>query len=84
MLIDDELIGRPLTAAERDEVMAEALRTWPEVEKRWREWNARSIAHQAAREAARVAAGLPAKCEAELAHEAQLEREWAEMKRHRT
>jgi hypothetical protein len=81
MFTDEELLGHPLTPAQRDEVMAEALRAWDDAEKEWRDRSARAIAHQTEREAARVAAGLPPKCEAELAHEAQLEREWAEMKR---
>jgi len=65
-----------LTAAERDVAMSEALRNWDEVEKEWRQRSAQALAHQAAREAARVAAGLPPKCEAELAHETQLERDF--------
>jgi len=72
-----------LTPAERDTAMAEALRNWPAVEREWRERSAKALAHQASREAARVAAGLPPLSEAELAHEAQLEQEWWDLKRRR-
>ena len=82
-MLDESRGSRTLTPAERDFAMAEALRAWDDAEKEWRDRSARAIAHQAEREAARIAAGLPPKCEAELEHEAQLEREWAEMKRHR-
>ena len=84
MFTDEELLGHPLTKSQRDEVMAEALRNWPEVERQMLEERACANERQAAREAARIAAGLPPKCEAELANEAQLEREWAKMMRQRT
>ncbi len=79
-MIDDSY-PHTLTPAERDEAMAEALRNWDEVERRWREESAQALAHQTAREAARVAAGSTPLTEAEMAYEVQAEREWREMKR---
>ena len=79
--LDEATGSRMLTPAERDEAMAEALRNWDAVERRWREESAQAIAHQAAREAARVAAGLTPLTEAEMAYEIQAECEWREIKR---
>jgi len=72
-----------LTPVERDEAMAEALRNWEAEDRRMLEERTCANERQAAREAARVAAGLSPKSDAEMVHEAQLEREWAELKRHR-
>jgi len=72
-----------LTPAERDEAMKEALRNWPAVERQMLQERACANERQAAREAARVAAGLAPKSNVELAHEEQLEREWVDLKRRR-
>ena len=81
--LDEAMGSRMLTPAERNEAMAEALRNWDEVERQMLQERACATERQAAREAARDAAGLPPKCEAELAHEARLEQELAELKRRR-
>lgn len=80
-MLDESRGSRTLTPAERDEAMAEALRNWDEVERRMLQERAWANKRQAEREAVRVGAGLRPKSEAELAHEAQLEQEWAELKR---
>jgi len=72
-----------LTPAERDEAMKEALRNWPAVERQMSQERACANDRRAVREAARVAAGLAPKSDAELAHEEQLEREWVDLKRRR-
>lgn len=64
-----------------DALLAEALGRWPEAEARWRDRSAQALAHQAAREAARIARGLPPISEDELAFDARCEAEWREMRR---